>query len=138
LAERQSNVGLGLQESQSIGRFLLNPIRENDGCWNRLILIAGGTGITPMIQLIQHHIRHQHRLDPKFSMHLLFLNHTFLDIVAGPYLDSLVAMSKDKLKITYGLSRPPLEIDKLAKQTQNHQNQINIGAQNSDHRSSAL
>ena len=31
--------------------ILLNPLSD-DGCWDVLFMIAGGTGLTPMLQLV--------------------------------------------------------------------------------------
>ena len=35
----------------TVNHILLNPDSE-DGCWDILFMICGGTGITPMIQLV--------------------------------------------------------------------------------------
>jgi len=39
------------KSGQSNGRILLNPAR-GDQCWDVLFMICGGTGLTPMLQLV--------------------------------------------------------------------------------------
>ncbi|KAF9990803.1 hypothetical protein BGZ75_009494 [Mortierella antarctica] len=76
-----------------------------DGCWGTLLMIAGGTGLSPMLQLIQHHIRHQSE-DPSFrcQLFLLFVNRTHRDVFAGQQLDELVELSEGRLTIDYGIN----------------------------------
>ncbi|KAG0228061.1 hypothetical protein BGW41_003566 [Actinomortierella wolfii] len=88
---------------RTIQRVLLNPADPERGCWSMLLMIAGGTGLTPMLQLIHHHLRHASHLDRHFCMYMLYLNQTPKDIIAGPYLDSLVQQSNGILHITYAI-----------------------------------
>ncbi|CAG8856366.1 34117_t:CDS:2, partial [Gigaspora margarita] len=57
-----------------------------DGCWDELYMIAGGTGITPMLQLIKYHLKQsikQKNDNDKYvtykRMHLLFGNRKIED-----------------------------------------------------------
>src|SRR4051794_12910919 len=38
-------------QNPTVNHILLNPNSE-DGCWDVLFMICGGTGVTPMIQLV--------------------------------------------------------------------------------------
>ncbi|KAF9975092.1 hypothetical protein BGZ73_001384 [Actinomortierella ambigua] len=87
----------------AIQRVLLNPADPERGCWSLLLMVAGGTGLTPMLQLIQHHLHHAASLDRHFNMYLLYLNQSPKDIIAGPYLDTLVEQSNGTLHITYAI-----------------------------------
>uniref|UniRef100_UPI00358F2B7E NADH-cytochrome b5 reductase 3-like n=1 Tax=Myxine glutinosa TaxID=7769 RepID=UPI00358F2B7E len=71
---------------------------------SRLGLIAGGTGITPMLQLIKR-ITMDH--DDHTSCHLIFANETEKDIVLHGELEDLQSRFPTKLKIWYTLSNPP-------------------------------
>ncbi|KAF9164276.1 hypothetical protein DFQ26_001621 [Actinomortierella ambigua] len=87
----------------TIQRVLLNPADPERGCWSLLMMVAGGTGVTPMLQLIQYHLHHASTLDRGFAMYLLYLNQSPKDIIAGPYLDTLVEQSNGMLHITYAI-----------------------------------
>ena len=47
---KRLNLQPSLRETSST-HILLNPL-SNDGCWDILFMIAGGTGLTPMLQLV--------------------------------------------------------------------------------------
>ncbi|RIA97146.1 hypothetical protein C1645_305723 [Glomus cerebriforme] len=84
---------------------LLNP-DSNDGCWDILFMICGGTGITPMIQLIEYHIEKGKRRNIK--LFLLFANNSESDIILYPNgLNELMSRSDGKLQISFALSHPP-------------------------------
>ncbi|KAF9329470.1 hypothetical protein BG006_007456, partial [Podila minutissima] len=90
-----------------VPRLLFNPQRE-DGRWNLLLMIVGGTGLTPALQMIHHHIRNQDldAHDPKdqSDMFLLCLNRSHRDVIAGQYLDKLVGLSGYRLRVDYGIN----------------------------------
>ncbi|KAG0013994.1 NADH-cytochrome b5 reductase [Podila clonocystis] len=90
-----------------VPRLLFNPQRE-DGRWNLLLMIVGGTGLTPALQMIHHHIRNQDldARDPKdqSDMFLLCLNRTHRDVIAGQYLDKLIGLSGHRLRVDYGIN----------------------------------
>ncbi|GBC41947.2 heme peroxidase [Rhizophagus irregularis DAOM 181602=DAOM 197198] len=85
--------------------ILLNKERE-DLCWDHLFMVCGGTGITPMLQLIQYHMD-KATSGSKFNLYLLNANDTIADLIQPQYLDYLCTVLKGKLRITYILSKPP-------------------------------
>jgi cytochrome-b5 reductase len=62
-------------------------------------LIAGGTGITPMLQVIQHILDMQYH---HIEISLLFANQTENDIFMKEYIDSLPA---DRVHVWYTIDR---------------------------------
>jgi cytochrome-b5 reductase len=64
-------------------------------------MIAGGTGITPMMQVIRAVLRNP---DDKTVMWLIFANQTEEDILLRKELE---AIPSDRLKLWYSLDRPP-------------------------------
>ncbi|CAI2195995.1 7163_t:CDS:2, partial [Funneliformis geosporum] len=104
---------------------LLNP-NSFDGCWDELFMICGGTGITPMLQLIRYHLAHiKSNNEPgqkqrRIHMHLLFGNRTIEDVIDGIRLEEYSLSSRGMLTISYVLSNPPEEWSGL-------QGQINPG-----------
>ncbi|PKC15523.1 hypothetical protein RhiirA5_348937 [Rhizophagus irregularis] len=69
-------------------------------------MVCGGTGITPMLQLIQYHMD-KATSGSKFNLYLLNANDTIADLIQPQYLDYLCTVLKGKLRITYILSKPP-------------------------------
>jgi len=71
---------------------------------NQVGMLAGGTGLTPMLQVVQAALR-----DPqdtcKFA--LIYANKTEGDILCRDILDDLVQKSKGRFKVTYTLDFPP-------------------------------
>ncbi|KAJ3297908.1 NADH-cytochrome b5 reductase [Rhizoclosmatium sp. JEL0117] len=67
-------------------------------------LIAGGTGITPHLQILQRGLGDD-KDDTKFT--LLFANVTEQDILLREYLDELAAKHKDRFTLHYLLDNPP-------------------------------
>ncbi|KAI9010487.1 hypothetical protein CLU79DRAFT_710438 [Phycomyces nitens] len=61
-------------------------------------MIAGGTGITPMYQLIQHIL---HNPADKTKMWLVYGSRSENDILLWKELDKLAAENKDRLRIVY-------------------------------------
>ncbi|KAG0090660.1 hypothetical protein BGZ93_009207, partial [Podila epicladia] len=102
-----SDISGGTTALARVPRLLFNPQRE-DGRWNLLLMIVGGTGLTPALQLIHHHIRNQDldAQDPKdqSDMFLLCLNRSHRDVIAGQYLDKLVGLSGHRLRVDYGIN----------------------------------
>ncbi|CAG8540148.1 15379_t:CDS:10 [Funneliformis mosseae] len=101
-----SNIGVDNMNSLLDGRsgILLNKERD-DLCWEHLFMVCGGTGITPMLQLIQYHL--DKSANANFNLYLLNANDTIADLIQPKYLDYLCQILKGKLKITYILSKPP-------------------------------
>lgn len=67
-------------------------------------MIAGGTGITPMYQVIRHVLE-----DPKdlTKIYLLYANVNENDILLREELEALMAAHPDRLQIHYTLGNPP-------------------------------
>lgn len=66
-------------------------------------MVAGGTGITPMLQVIQEVLRNA---EDKTELHLIFANNGEEDILLKDLLDSLAVKHKN-FKVTYVLSKAP-------------------------------
>ncbi|XP_013382585.1 NADH-cytochrome b5 reductase 3 isoform X2 [Lingula anatina] len=66
-------------------------------------MIAGGTGITPMLQLVRQVFK-----DPedKTNLMLLFANQTEKDILLRPELEEIAEQHPDRFKLWYTLDRP--------------------------------
>lgn len=99
--------GLGKSKPRQASRLLLNPERD-DGRWNQLLIIAGGTGLAPALQMIHHHIRNQNleTEDPKeqSDVFMLCLNRSHRDVISGQYMDKLVTLSGKHLRVDYGVN----------------------------------
>lgn len=69
---------------------------------NRINMIAGGTGITPMYQVMKAILA-----DPKdkTELRLLYANQTEADILIRPELEALSTAHPDRLKIHYTIDR---------------------------------
>jgi len=72
---------------------------------SKIGMMAGGTGITPMLQLIREMFR-----DPedKSEVWLIFANQTEEDILLRPELEEIKANHSDRFHLWYTLDRPPL------------------------------
>ncbi|KAG0250573.1 NADH-cytochrome b5 reductase [Mortierella polycephala] len=66
--------------------------------YESVALIAGGTGITPMLQVIGEILKNK---EDKTKINLLFANVTPEDIILKDVLDALTKAHPDQLKITY-------------------------------------
>jgi cytochrome-b5 reductase len=82
-----------------IGRFHYFPNK-----YRSIGLVAGGTGITPCLQVMRHILES----DPsdRTSFVLFYQNRTFEDILLREELEELLAAHPDRLKIRYFLSNP--------------------------------
>ncbi|KAJ3083321.1 NADH-cytochrome b5 reductase [Rhizoclosmatium hyalinum] len=67
-------------------------------------MVAGGTGITPMLQVIQRALSNP---NDETKLTLLFANVTEQDIILKSYLDDLASKHKDRLSVFYTLDKPP-------------------------------
>ncbi|XP_016069450.1 PREDICTED: NADH-cytochrome b5 reductase 2 [Miniopterus natalensis] len=70
----------------------------------QLGMIAGGTGITPMLQLIRHIIKNPH---DKTSISLIFANQTEEDILMRKELEEAARAHPEQFNLWYTLDRPP-------------------------------
>lgn len=66
-------------------------------------MIAGGSGITPMLQVVNHILRNP---NDRTKVHLLFANVTEEDIILRDEIDALVHLYPEQLKVTYCLDKP--------------------------------
>ncbi|XP_071452703.1 NADH-cytochrome b5 reductase 2-like isoform X1 [Hetaerina americana] len=69
----------------------------------KVAMIAGGTGITPMLQLIRHIT---HDPDDKTELSLLFANQTEQDILVREELEEVLKSHPDQFKLWYTVDRP--------------------------------
>lgn len=88
------------------GEFAIRPDKKSmpaRKCVKKIGMIAGGTGITPMLQII-----HQVLTDPEDDclLWLLFANQTEKDILVREELEEFQACYPDRLKLWYTLDRP--------------------------------
>ncbi|KAJ3085601.1 hypothetical protein HK102_014013, partial [Quaeritorhiza haematococci] len=92
------------------GIDLLNPHTDN-ACWESIGCIVGGTGLTPVLLLIDYHIRHARRdpvtNTPLTKIHILNFNTTENDFFGLEYLESLEKDSMGTLTITHVVRDPP-------------------------------
>ncbi|XP_054999027.1 NADH-cytochrome b5 reductase 2 [Sorex araneus] len=99
------------------GRLVYNApgdisIRTQNACdpetrvFDNLGMIAGGTGITPMLQLIRHIIKNP---ADKTKISLLFANQTEEDILVRTELEEIAKTHEDQFKLWYTVDRPPAD-----------------------------
>jgi cytochrome-b5 reductase len=67
-------------------------------------MIAGGSGITPMLQVIKHVFKDS---GDNLSLSLIFANQTEDDILLREELEKVRDEQKDRFKLWYTLDRPP-------------------------------
>uniref|UniRef100_A0A8D2LIN6 NADH-cytochrome b5 reductase n=1 Tax=Varanus komodoensis TaxID=61221 RepID=A0A8D2LIN6_VARKO len=97
----------GLLVYKGSGNFSIKPDKKSAASMKfakHLGMIAGGTGITPMLQLIRHITK-----DPRdhTKCYLLFANQTEEDILLRSELEDVAAKHPDQFKLWYTLDRPP-------------------------------
>jgi cytochrome-b5 reductase len=67
-------------------------------------MIAGGTGITPMLQIIKAILKNP---NDKTQISLIFANVNEEDILLREELDALMESNKNQFKVFYVLNNPP-------------------------------
>ncbi|PAA66599.1 hypothetical protein BOX15_Mlig023370g1, partial [Macrostomum lignano] len=90
------------------GQFQIRPDKKSPPVAKRVrrvAMIAGGTGITPMYQLIQQVLGHADT--DKTQLALLFANQTEQDILLRDELEQLRDSKPSQFKLWYTLDRPP-------------------------------
>ncbi|XP_061466491.1 NADH-cytochrome b5 reductase 2 isoform X1 [Rhineura floridana] len=97
----------GLLVYNGSGKFSIKPDKKSEASVKfakHLGMIAGGTGITPMLQLIRHITK-----DPNDNTkcYLLSANQTEEDILLRPELEDVAVNHQDQFKLWYTLDRPP-------------------------------
>jgi len=70
-------------------------------------MIAGGTGITPMLQVLHAIFRDGKHMDLNTTASLLFANQSEDDILVREELEALARDYPDRFKLHYTLDRPP-------------------------------
>lgn len=75
-------------------------------------MIAGGTGITPMLQVIRR-VFHEKSNDKATKVTLIFANQTENDILLKDELDSIAKKHPDRFKVIYALDKAPEKWDGL-------------------------
>ncbi|KAL7536077.1 hypothetical protein ACHAWF_005372 [Thalassiosira exigua] len=91
------------------GRFTVHPLLKRDPDQTRVAkhfgMIAGGTGITPMLQIVNRVLRDEPNSDVTIS--LLYANQTEDDILVRKELEEAVEKYPGRFKLHYTLDRPP-------------------------------
>merc|ERR1712243_329651 len=96
----------GLLQYEGKGSFAIKPDKKSSPSHtkvNRVSMIAGGTGITPMLQLIRAVFRDP---DDTTCLSLLFANQTEDDILLRTELEEVAAENPDRFKLWYTIDRP--------------------------------
>ncbi|XP_071112428.1 cytochrome b5 reductase 4-like [Haliotis cracherodii] len=97
------SVGSSLEVSDIDGNFQSTQLEKS----TQLILMAAGTGFTPMVRLLYQTLVVEQ--DSKRHVKLMFFNKTKKDILWKDQLDELVAKNDSRLSVTYVLSEPDSE-----------------------------
>lgn len=96
----------GLLNYSDASKFLIQPDKKSDPKpvkAKKVSMIAGGTGITPMLQLITAVFRNP---EDKTELSLLFANQTEEDILLRSELEEIQKMHPEQFKIWYTVDRP--------------------------------
>ncbi|XP_041367870.1 NADH-cytochrome b5 reductase 3-like [Gigantopelta aegis] len=96
----------GLLQYEGKGVFKIKPDKKEEPVTKvckKLGMIAGGTGITPMLQLVRQVLKNP---EDKTELFLLFANQTEDDILLRPELDEIKDSHPKHFKLWYTLDRP--------------------------------
>lgn len=88
------------------GLFSIKPDKKSPSFnmgFEKLNMIAGGTGITPMLQLIRQILKNP---SDSTCMALLFANQTEADILLREELEEAASQHPDRLRLWYTIDRP--------------------------------
>lgn len=86
-------------------KLMRKPLEERSA--KHFGMIAGGTGITPMLQVLHAIFRDAKTKDSTTTASLLFANQTEEDILVREELEALARDFPDRFKLHYTLDRPP-------------------------------
>ena len=92
-------VGSSVNIRGPVGRF-----KYEKNAYRRIGLVAGGSGLTPCLQLIRCLLQGPDMQDDHTSLVLLFQNRTEEDILLREELDALQASHSSRLQVVYFLS----------------------------------
>lgn len=99
----------GLLVYDGCGQFKIRADKKSEPktvTAKRVGMIAGGTGITPMLQLARHVLKDE---NDKTELALLFANQTEDDILLRPELEDIQQTYGDRFKLWFTLDRPPAD-----------------------------
>lgn len=85
------------------GQFTYSPTLSRE-----IGMIAGGTGITPMLQIIRAVLKNP---SDKTKLSLIYANVNLEDILLKKELDELAATHAGRFKVDYVLNNPPPQWD---------------------------
>jgi cytochrome-b5 reductase len=97
----------GLLVYNGRGEFAIRPDKKSEPKIvkvSKVNMIAGGSGITPMLQIVKHVFKDK---QDKTSLALLFANQTEADILCREDLEKIRDEQPDRFKLWYTLDRPP-------------------------------
>jgi len=99
----------GHLEYSTKGKFTVKQMRKplEHRSASHFGMIAGGTGITPMLQVLNAIFRDEKTRDSTTTASLLFANQTEEDILVREELEALAKEFPDRFKLQYTLDRPP-------------------------------
>lgn len=93
------------------GKFTVHPILKRDPTQLRTAkhfgMIAGGTGITPMLQVMNAVLRDEPNSNVTIS--LLYANQTEDDILVREELEDAVSRYRGRFRLHYTVDRPPAD-----------------------------
>lgn len=92
---------------QGDGKFSIKKLRNEPAQIvkaSKVNMIAGGTGITPMLQLIRHILKTR---GDETQLRLLFANQTEKDILVRKELEEAANNYPEQFKLWYTLDTPP-------------------------------
>lgn len=89
------------------GKFSIKKLRNEPAQIvkaTKVNMIAGGTGITPMLQLVRHILKQK---NDGTQLRLLFANQTEKDILVRKELEEAADKNPEQFKLWYTLDSPP-------------------------------
>lgn len=97
----------GLLIYEGLGKFSTRPDKRSPprvSVYKNFGMIAGGTGITPMLQVIKHVLKNS---KDTTQLYLIFANQTERDILLRDELDELAALHPQRFHLWYTLDKVP-------------------------------
>ena len=96
-------VGSSVQAKLKGERMMHGSSSVVDRGWKHIGLVAGGTGIAPLLQIARIALERQTDIRPR--VHLLFVNHTPNDILGRDEIEALAKEHPDHFFVTYSFTR---------------------------------